>query len=63
MAILLAASVFAIFKVFSASIDISNFGILSGKAMPVGVRLITPFFNMFGTVALVGGAIYSAWIF
>jgi len=31
--------------------------------MPSGVRLMTPFFNSFGTVALVGGALYSAWIF
>lgn len=31
--------------------------------MPQGVRLMTPLFNTFGTVALVGGAIYSAWVF
>ena len=63
MMILLVASVYAIFRVFSASIDISTLQGLSGEAMPPGVRLITPFFNTFGTVALVGGAIYSAWIF
>lgn len=63
MAILLVASVYAIFRVFSASIDISTLQGLSGKAMPIGVRLITPFFNTFGGVALVGGAIYSAWVF
>jgi len=28
-----------------------------------GPRPITPFFNIFGTVALVGGALYSAWVF
>ncbi len=63
MVILIVASVYAIFRVFSAGIDISPLQGLSGKAMPLGVRLITPFFNTFGTVALVGGAIYSAWIF
>lgn len=63
MLILVVASIYAIFRVFTASTDISNLQVLSGKAMPVGVRLITPFFNTFGTVALVGGAIYSAWIF
>ena len=63
MVILIVASVYAIARVFSAGIDISTLQGLSGKAMPLGVRLITPFFNIFGTVALVGGAIYSAWIF
>ena len=27
------------------------------------MRLLTPFFNIYGTVTLVGGAIYSAWMF
>jgi hypothetical protein len=31
--------------------------------MPQGIRLMTPAFNTFGTVALVGGAIYSAWVY
>ncbi len=63
MAILLVASFYAIFRVFIASIDLSTLEYLSGRAMPQGVRLMTPFFNTFGTVALVGGAIYSAWVF
>ncbi len=63
MVVLLAASLYAIFRVFTASIDISNLQHLSGVAMPSGVRLMTPFFNTFGTLALVGGAIYSAWVF
>lgn len=63
MAILLVASIFATFKVFTASIDLSTLTALSGQAMPQNIRLMTPFFNTFGTVALVGGAIYSAWIF
>jgi hypothetical protein len=63
MAILLVASLYAIFQVFTASIDISTLHHLSGVAMPQWIRLMTPFFNTFGTVALVGGAIYSAWVF
>ncbi len=63
MAILLVASFYAAFRVFTVSIDLSSLHYLSGRAMPQGVRLMTPFFNTFGTVALVGGAIYSAWVF
>ena len=63
MAVLLVASCYATFRVFTASIDLSNLHALSGIAMPQGVRIMTPFFNTFGTVALVGGAIYSAWVF
>jgi hypothetical protein len=37
---------------------------LSGHAISSsGVRVLTPFFNLYGTVALVGGAGYSAYIF
>ncbi len=35
-------------------------GILPEGAL---VRKLTPIFNLYGTVALVGGAIYSSWIF
>jgi hypothetical protein len=27
------------------------------------VRLTTPFFNIYGLITLVGGALYSAWLF
>jgi len=63
MAILLVASLYATFRVFTADLDLTTLQYLSGRAMPQGVRLLTPFFNTFGTVALVGGAIYSAWVF
>jgi hypothetical protein len=37
---------------------------LSGHAIVTsGVRTLTPIFNLYGTLALVGGALYSAWIF
>ena len=63
MVILLVASLYAAFRVFTVNIDVSTLEQLSGEAMPLGVRLMTPFFNTFGTVARVGGAIYSAWVF
>ncbi|MEE8524111.1 MAG: hypothetical protein V3T72_09280 [Thermoanaerobaculia bacterium] len=28
-----------------------------------GVRSLTPFFNIFGIITLIGGAIYSSWVF
>ncbi len=65
MTILLVASFYAVFRVFTATIDLGAISAsgLSGEAMPDEVRLLTPFFNIFGTVALIGGAIYSAWVF
>jgi hypothetical protein len=37
---------------------------LSGQAIVTdGVRVLTPFFNLYGTITLVGGAGYSAYIF
>ncbi|MDP2932159.1 MAG: hypothetical protein Q8O05_06675 [Chloroflexota bacterium] len=63
MAILLAASLYAAIRVFTVSLDLSTLKSLSGAAMPMSIRLMTPFFNTFGTVALVGGAIYSALVF
>ena len=63
MVILLVASLYATFRVFTADLDLTTLQYLSGRAMPQGVRLLTPFFNTFGLVALVGGAIYSAWVF
>ena len=37
---------------------------MSGHAIVTpGVRVLTPFFNLYGTVTLVGGAAWSSWIF
>lgn len=63
MVVLGAASIYAVYRVVSAPIDLSNLMQLTGTAMPPGVRMLTPFFNSFGTLALVGGALYSAWVF
>lgn len=38
-------------------------GIPTGEAMPAGVRILTPPFNIVGAFALVFGAVYSAYIF
>jgi glucan phosphoethanolaminetransferase (alkaline phosphatase superfamily) len=61
--VLLIGSIYAVVKVFTASVDLSVITSLTGKAMPQDVRLITPFFNTFGTLLLVGGALYCAWIY
>lgn len=71
MAILLALSIFAAFRVFSAELDpslmttsVHTGSELSGHAIITpGVRTLTPIFNLYGTVTLVGGAAYSAYIF
>lgn len=65
-AILLLASLFASYRVFNAQLDPGQMlsGEMSGHAIVTpGVRILTPFFNIFGTVLLVGGAIYSSWLF
>ncbi len=66
MAVLLLGSLFAAYRVFSAQLDPTRMisGELSGHAIITpGVRVLTPFFNIYGVIMLVGGAIYSAWIF
>lgn len=66
MAVLLLGSLFAAYRVFSAELDPSRMleGELSGHAIVTpGVRVLTPFFNLYGVILLVGGALYSAWIF
>jgi hypothetical protein len=66
MVVLGALSVIAVVLVITADIDMSLVPVgarITGKAMPNYVRLLTPFFNVFGTVALVGGAVQSAWFF
>lgn len=71
MVILGVASVYAAIRVFSAQIDPSQLtssvhtgSELSGHAIVTpGIRTLTPFFNIYGVITLVGGALYSAWIF
>ena len=69
--ILVLGSLYAIYKVFTAQLDPSLMigaghtgAELSGHAIVTdGVRILTPFFNLYGTLMLVGGAVYSAFIF
>jgi hypothetical protein len=64
--ILVIASVFAMFAVIQAGVD-PNYRAgaeLTGRAFTTTwVRVLTPFFNIYGTVTLTGGALYSAWLF
>lgn len=67
MIVLALGSLYGVVRVFGATLDPAQMptpGEMSGQAITSpGVRLLTPFFNMYGTVALVGGAAYSAWLF
>lgn len=69
--ILVIGSLYAAYKIFTAQLDPSLMldsghtgRELSGHAIVTdGVRVLTPFFNLYGTLTLVGGAAYSAFIF
>ena len=71
MVILGVASLYAAIRVFGAQLDPSLLTTsvqtgteFSGHAIITpGIRTLTPFFNIYGTVTLWGGALYSAWIF
>jgi len=69
--LLLLGSIYATYRIFTAELDPTQMTTslhtgseLSGDAIVTsGIRSLTPIFNLYGTVALVGGAIYSAFIF
>ena len=71
MVLLALGSLYAAIRVFGAELDpslmttsVHTGSELSGHAIVTpGVRDLTPFFNIYGTITLVGGALYSAWIF
>ncbi len=65
MAILGLATVYATVRIFTVNIDVTGLTKLTGiGVMPTDVRaLLAATFNAFGTFALVGGAIYSAYVF
>ena len=71
MVLLALGSMYGLIRVFSAQLDpslmttsVHTGSELSGHAIVTpGVRVLTPFFNLYGTVTLVGGAAWSAWIF
>jgi hypothetical protein len=71
MVVLALGSLYAAGRVFTAQLDPSQMitsihtgSELSGQAIVTpGVRGLTPIFNLYGTITLVGGAMYSAWLF
>ncbi len=71
MGLLGICSIYALVVVINAQLDpalmtesVHTGSELSGHAIVTpGVRTLTPFFNLYGTVTLVGGALYSAFIF
>ncbi len=71
MVILVLGSLYGAYRVFTVQVDptlltssLHTGSELSGTAIvDKSVRLLTPFFNLYGTLALVGGALWSAWIF
>ena len=71
LVLLALGSLYATIRVFTAEIDpsllttsVHTGSELSGHAIVTpGIRTLTPIFNLYGTVTLVGGALYSAWIF
>jgi hypothetical protein len=71
MVLLVLGSLYGAVRVFTAELDPSRMTAsvhtgseLSGHAIVTpGVRVLTPFFNLYGTLTLVGGAAWSAWIF
>jgi hypothetical protein len=71
MALVLIGSIYGAVRVFTAHLDpslmttsVHTGSELSGHAITTpGVRFLTPIFNIYGVITLVGGAVYSAWIF
>ncbi len=63
MVVLVVISIVAAIEVFTVSIDVSGLDGLATGVMPGGIVAITAILNIFGTLALVGGALYSTWFF
>lgn len=71
MVVLVLLSLFAIYMMWNTPLDASQFNsqvALSDQyreIMPPGapVRSLTPIFNIYGLITLVGGALYSAYLF
>ncbi len=71
MVLLLLGSIYGLVRILGAELDPSlmTMGVHTGKELSghaiitPGVRTLTPFFNLYGTVTLVGGAAWSSGIF
>jgi hypothetical protein len=64
---LVLGSLYAAYRVLAAPVDPALLPaageVVTGRALPGDVRVLTPFFNVAGAGALAIGAIYSAWYF
>jgi len=64
MVVLGLLSVYAAVRLFTYSISLGSASQLTDKiVVPADIGAITGLLNVYGTVALVGGALYSAWVF
>lgn len=70
LVLLLLSSVAGLIWIFATPLDADAFHLgeslteqYKGILPRGGVRLMTPFLNIYGTITLVGGAAYSAWLF
>jgi len=64
MIILGVFSVYALFRMFSVNITLGAAAHLTDKiTVPFDITAITTVLSVYGTTALVGGALYSAWVF
>ncbi|MGP8079276.1 MAG: hypothetical protein ACLPVI_02055 [Dehalococcoidales bacterium] len=64
MVIVAIISIYSAVRLFTVSIDLGTAIRLTDKInVPADVGILTGVMNVYGTVTLVGGALYSAWIF
>ncbi len=68
LVLLILGSLYATYAVFTAPLDptplLGHAAELTAKGvLPKSVRLLTPFFNLYGTFTLVGGALWSSFLY
>ena len=56
-------SLYAAFRVFTVSVDLGSLTYLSGKILPENVRNLSRYLSFAGTVPLLVGPLYSAFVF
>jgi hypothetical protein len=62
--ILVVLSIYGAVRLLTTNIDLGAATRLTDKILvPIDIGILTGLLNVYGTVALVGGALYSAWIF
>ncbi len=63
MAILVIVSIYSAIIVFTTPVDLSTLKHLSGSVLPENVRALSRYLSYTATVVLLGGALYSSFIF